>query len=119
MGFAGSARTASTVLRSRKLEHPNTGRYQVGRDGCLPIGCFSETDVTRLAVMDAPHRMLPETGRYQVVAGMDAPSMFLRTGRDQVGSDGCSPYRMLLEKLHYQVLAGDARPMGAHPIGCF
>ena len=73
-----------------------TGRYQVGRDGCLPIGCFSETDVTRLAVMDAPHRMLPETGRYQVVAGMDAPSMLLRTGRDQVGSDGCSPYLDIL-----------------------
>ena len=85
-----------------------TGRYQVGRDGCLPIGCFSETDVTRLAVMDAPHRMLPETGRYQVVAGMDAPSMLLRTGRDQVGSDGCSPYRMLLDTGR---AAMDARPI--------
>ena len=44
-----------------------TGRDQVGSDGC------------------SPHRMLLDTGRYQVMG------MLLEIGRCQVGSDGCSP----------------------------
>ena len=58
-----------------------TGRYQVGRDGCSPYRML--LDVTRLAAMDAgrdgcsPHRMLLGTGRYQV------------------GRDGCWQGRML------------------------
>ena len=39
---------------------------------------------------------------------MLAPSMLLGTGRDQVGSDGCSPYQMLLDTGR---AAMDARPI--------
>ena len=38
----------------------------------LPWRDIPGTEVAEVAVMDAPHRMLPETGCYQVVAGMDA-----------------------------------------------
>ena len=56
-------------------------------------------------------RMLLRTGRYQVGSdGCSPHRMLLGTGRYQVGSDGCSPHRMLLGTGRYQVGSDGCSP---------